>query len=306
MRDVHASLSASTAPAHHDRSPTHDRSDAAPAPGLNKLSSFQQAHRPLLSNSSIPSARSGKTLMNLLPSIALATLLVAAHPGADAAVVVGGTRVVYPAESRDVSVRVTNNGEAPGLVQSWMDAGDPKARPEDLDVPFNITPAVYRLDPGKTQVMRMMFLGANLPKDRESLYWLNVLEIPPKPTAEGTDNYLQFAVRTRIKVFYRPKGLSGNVDSAPGGLKWAASRAPDGTLNLRVENPSAFHVSFAEVKLTSSSGALSEAKSGMVLPFDALQFSFKPAAADASRPARVQFKTVNDYGGFIDGAADLH
>ncbi len=43
-----------------------------------------------------------------------------------------------------------------------------------------------------------------LPSDRESLFYYNVREIPPKT---GKANTLQIALQTRIKLFWRPKAL---------------------------------------------------------------------------------------------------
>lgn len=43
-----------------------------------------------------------------------------------------------------------------------------------------------------------------LPSDRESLFYYNVREIPPK---SGKANTLQIALQTRIKLFWRPKAL---------------------------------------------------------------------------------------------------
>lgn len=241
------------------------------------------------------------------PAIFLTLALAAAHccTPASAAIVVAGTRVVYPAENRDVGVRVTNNGEIPALVQSWVDAGDTTVKPEELDVPFSISPSIYRLDPAKTQVMRLVYLGAALPKDRESVYWLNVLEIPPKPTGGAGENYLQFAIKSRLKIFFRPPGLSGSADAAPASLKWSVAEVKEGALQIKVDNPTAFHVSFAEVKVQTAEGSSLEPVNGMVSPRGTLQLSFKLPPNVRPTPVQVHFKSVNDYGAFVDGQAAL-
>ncbi len=43
-----------------------------------------------------------------------------------------------------------------------------------------------------------------LPADRESVFYFNVREIPPKSNKPNT---LQIALQTRIKLFWRPKAL---------------------------------------------------------------------------------------------------
>lgn len=51
-------------------------------------------------------------------------------------IIIAGTRVVYPAQSRDVTVQVTNTGENPALLQTWMDDGDSKQTPDESKAPF--------------------------------------------------------------------------------------------------------------------------------------------------------------------------
>ena len=48
-----------------------------------------------------------------------AALLSSVH----ASVVVEGTRVVYPANEREVTVRMNNKGHGPVLMQAWVDRG---------------------------------------------------------------------------------------------------------------------------------------------------------------------------------------
>ncbi|EIZ1086427.1 fimbria/pilus periplasmic chaperone [Klebsiella oxytoca] len=159
-------------------------------------------------------------------------------------VVLDGTRVIYPADKRDITVRLTNMGERPVLVQSWLDKGDESATPDKIVVPFMLAPPVNRIEPKRAQSLRISTVrGASLPQDRESVFWLNVLEIPAKPdTAKAGDNYLQLAVRTRIKFFWRPVSLSGAAWQAPEGMVWTAENG-----GLKVQNPSPYHISLIEV-----------------------------------------------------------
>ncbi|MGO4314064.1 molecular chaperone, partial [Pseudomonas sp. KB_15] len=62
---------------------------------------------------------------------------------AQAAIVITGTRVIYPEKSRQVSVRLNNVEDTPVLVQAWIDDGDTSVPVEKLDVPFIITPPVF-------------------------------------------------------------------------------------------------------------------------------------------------------------------
>lgn len=101
-------------------------------------------------------------------------------------VVIMGTRVVYPATQKSISIRLNNDNESPALVQSWLDDGDAVAPPESVHVPFIITPPIFRMDSKSGQTVRIVYTGESLPKDRESLFYLNVLDIPAKPRAKKT------------------------------------------------------------------------------------------------------------------------
>jgi len=211
---------------------------------------------------------------------------------ASAGVVVNGTRVIYPAQSREVTVQVDNVGDAPSLLQAWIDRGDSEQTADTSDAPFVLTPPISRVEPGRSQALRLIFTGEQLPTDRESVFWLNVLDVPPSPeNSDGEEqNYLQVAFRSRLKLFYRPQGLAGNANDAPAALRW--SRNGD---HLRVENPSSFHVTLAEVHAVTSSGERPIEKSGaMVAPKQNLEFT-APAGIQ-----QVRFITVNDYGGQVE------
>ncbi|WP_043219895.1 fimbrial biogenesis chaperone, partial [Burkholderia gladioli] len=87
---------------------------------------------------------------------------------ADASVVIGGTRVIYGAGEPEVTIKLSNEGQSPALVQSWVDAGDTKSEPSTTKVPFVVTPPISRIDPSKSQTLRIVYTGEPLPKDRES------------------------------------------------------------------------------------------------------------------------------------------
>ncbi|MCQ8811909.1 fimbrial chaperone, partial [Escherichia coli] len=55
---------------------------------------------------------------------------------------------------------------------------------------------------------------------------------------------LQLAFRTRIKLYYRPEGLSGISSHAPFALKWSWETS-EGKAALRVDNTTTYYVSFS-------------------------------------------------------------
>ncbi|MCD8467872.1 fimbria/pilus periplasmic chaperone [Xylella taiwanensis] len=233
-----------------------------------------------------------------------------------AGIIISGTRVVYPAQSRDVTVQVSNTGESPALLQVWMDDGNAKQTPDESKVPFLVTPPISRVEPGSGQALRLFFTGATtLPQDRESLFWLNVLEVPPAPlehsgksvptSAEKSEpqNYLQLAFRSRIKVFYRPSGLKGTANEAPASLSWKLHS--DG--RVLVSNPTPYHVTLTRTEALDEKGSKEVIdKAGVLLaPGQQHTFQANTSGGHSSRWKSVSFTFINDYGGIVTQNIDL-
>ncbi|MBJ2246714.1 MULTISPECIES: fimbrial biogenesis chaperone [Pseudomonas] len=244
----------------------------------------------------------------LLPPLLSAMLSgIGLSSAAVAGVVIDGTRHIYPQQRREITLRLTNDDpRVPRLVQVWLDQGTPAQDPSHSDVPFSLAPPVFRLDPGKSQVVRLVYTQDPLPTDRESLFWLNALEIPPKVDAapygsqEHQSNHLQFAFRIRTKVFFRPAQLPGTADEAPTQLRWTLHRSAQGPL-LEVHNPSAYHVTFNEVALAMGpqpDARLLPAEAGMVPPGGNLKLPVRDIVQAIPADAQVHFKYINDYGAF--------
>jgi chaperone protein EcpD len=241
----------------------------------------------------------GKTIAAVLLGVGLCI------GSSQASVVIGGTRVVYPAQDKDVTIKLTNEGTRPALVQVWLDAGDEKSTPDTAKVPFTVSPPVFRMDAGKGQAMRVMYTQEALPTDRESLFWVNVLEVPPKAADGDERNLLQFAFRTRIKLFFRPPGLEGNAAGAPAKLSWRLRKAADGKgMALVATNPTAFHVSFASVGVKTLAGETKGA-GGMVGPRSSAEFPLPELPAAPAGPAQASFATIADYGAVTPMTSDL-
>lgn len=209
---------------------------------------------------------------------------------ANAGITLGGTRVVLQAPSKEASILVKNQASQDVMVQSWMEAEEANS---SQDVPFAITPPLSRLGGNKQQTLRILFQGKGLPSDRESVFRLSVQEIPQK---SKSDNTLQIALRQRIKVFYRPNGLPGSAAEAPSALQWRLVRHGSATF-MEVTNNSAFHVSFATANLlVGERSYLVEAD--MVAPKSSKSFKVKKFSDSWTAGMKVEFQSVNDYGGF--------
>jgi chaperone protein EcpD len=221
-------------------------------------------------------------------------LLSACWPSARAALVLGATRLIYRGGSGGARIDVRNVGRQPALMQAWIDAGNPEARPQDIQVPFVVTPPMVRIDPGRRQSLGVVFTGPALPSDRESLYWLNVLDIPPRPDLRPGADYIQFAVRTRIKLIYRPAGLHGGPARAMRDLRWR-EQCREGRCVLSARNPTPYVIPIVRLRFPGLGTAFAPPLQGTVRPFGVRSWVLPRVA----RVARARYDVINDFGAFI-------
>lgn len=213
-----------------------------------------------------------------------------------AAVTLQGTRVIYDGSKGAVTVNANNRGDKVALAQVWLDDGDANAKPGSQKLPFVLTPTTRRIEAGHAQAFRLTYApmaGTALPSDRESLLYFNLLDIPPKPEAVEGQNLLQFAIRTRVKLFYRPAGLPGHARDTATALQWRTQGQA-----LQVYNPSAYHVTLS--RLTLPDGRMIEVD--MVAPGERLNL---PLPAGASVQGSVTFQWLDDYGTARDAEARI-
>lgn len=215
---------------------------------------------------------------------------------AQANVVITGTRVIYPENEKNIMVKLDNNGQNAALVQAWMDEGDANADPRYTKVPFVITPPVSRVEAKAGQTLRITYTGAKaLPKDRESLFYFNLLDIPPKPSKEFLDkspNFLQLAIRSRLKFFYRPNNLPITPTDAYKKVTWQAVSG-----GVKVNNQTPYYMSYIGAEINH----VALKKVQMVAPFSQATFN----ATNAKKGSKIKWYLVNDYGGDTTGEAVL-
>ncbi|EML9903991.1 hypothetical protein OA40_17345 [Morganella morganii] len=155
-------------------------------------------------------------------------------PAGYAGVMINTTRVIFPGNQDNTVIQLTNSGEIPSLVQSWADEGDINSSPETTGAPFMVVPPVTRIAGGGGQQLKIRITENSLPHDRESVFYLNVVDIPAKTAATG--NTLQFALRTRIKLFYRPDDLPLPPEDVPEQISVSLSGE-----TLILNNPSPYY-----------------------------------------------------------------
>lgn len=122
---------------------------------------------------------------------------------------------MFRGEDKSISVDLKNaNSKLPYLAQSWVE--DEKG--VKITSPLIVVPPVQRIEPsaiGQVKIQGMPAL-ASLPKDRETLFYYNVREIPPQSDKPNT---LQIALQTRIKVFTARRRYRKSICSIPGNTR---------------------------------------------------------------------------------------
>lgn len=216
--------------------------------------------------------------MNFISKSLIAlTIMSAGFTAANAGVVIGGTRVIYDGNKKEATLSVNNPDNTPYLIQSWIETLNGGAE----KAPFVITPPLYRLDHGQQNVERIIMAGA-LPQDKESLYWLNIKSIPSAPRK---DNTLQIAIKTRIKLIYRPAALKGTApEEVADKLTWSVAGN-----QLQVTNPTNYVMNFNEV--TVNGKKLDDVT--FVMPGSSARFNLPQGVHGGA----MTFTIINDYGG---------
>ena len=219
---------------------------------------------------------------------------------ANASIVLSNTRVVYEESEGEANVKLTNTGQQPLVVQSWIDDGDLDTSSSLIKSPFILMPPISRIDSNKGQTLRLIYTGDTLPKEHESVFYLNVQEIPPKADTSSDKNIIQVALRTRIKVFFRPKDIKGTQVEARQQLVRSLIKG-DASWVLECTNPSSYHVSMSEVALSTGSHA-HIVGDGMVAPGGKLNI---PVNAISNETKEVKFKSIDDYGAIREHSYSL-
>ena len=226
-----------------------------------------------------------KTLFKLLCGCLIISCL-----SAQASVVLGGTRIIYPSNKAEVQIALKNKDpHTRYLVQSWV------SYVNNAKAPFVITPPVYKLQENRQTLLHVIFTGdkKSLPSDRESLFLANVKSVSALSPDLKDKNTLQFAMKTRLKLFWRPADLK-ETDALQAYEKITFRRQGN---KLIAKNPTPFYVSFGELAVGGKSVPVTDTRttpgaiSMMVAPFSEQYFSV-PQSANGP----VTWTAISDFG----------
>lgn len=210
-------------------------------------------------------------------SLIVGFIIAAYCSGANAGIVIGGTRIIFEGNKKEATISVSNPDEIPYLVQSWI---EPAAGSQEA-APFIVTPPLFRLNKGQQNMLRVVRKG-NLPEDKESLYWMDVKGIP---SAVRHENTLQIAVKSRFKLIYRPAALKdSSAEEQAEKLVWQKSGN-----QVRITNPTPYVINFNQIVVDGK--ALEDVT--YVAPASSAVFKLPESVSGGA----VTYKLINDYGG---------
>lgn len=154
-----------------------------------------------------------------------------------------------------------------------------------------VLPPLQRINGGQKGIARVTKTsGINaLPQDRESLFYLNVREIPPKP---DKPNVLQLAMQSRIKLFYRPTAI---VPETPGAVWQNQLIFHKQGQRWTVDNPTPYFVTLIGLSRkpeAQGGGRLTDFPGIMIPPKSSLDFKVSDASV-----SQFSMMYVNDFGG---------
>lgn len=204
-----------------------------------------------------------------------------------AGVIVGGTRVVYDGSREESTLTVQNQDKSPWVIQAWVDGNGPTGTEKEVSKPpFAITPALSRLTANGLSIIHISRTGGALPENKESVYWLNIKSIPEY--VQSKENRLTIAVDQRIKLIFRPKGIS-----SPTVLDYRKVTFKKDGKKLNVMNPTPYWLTFYSLDI---GGSNIKTENVMIPPTGKATY-----ALPENRSAKnINWQLINDYGGHTE------
>lgn len=193
------------------------------------------------------------------------------------------TRAIYEGGTNALVININNdNKQLPYLAQTWIE----NDKDEKIEMgPLIATPLVQRLEPGDKGLIKVSATPDvdQLPNDRETLFYFNVREVPPK---SEDNNVLQIALHTKIKLFYRPKEILREPNAV-----WQdqliLNKLSDG---YKIDNPTPYYITIFGIGGTESEAINSDFNAVMIAPKSSRTLNSKIYSTP-------YLSYINDYGG---------
>lgn len=216
--------------------------------------------------------------------------LLSAAQAAEGGLRLAQTRVIFNADNKNAAAVIKNNSQQVYLIKAGVMNTPEGNNPALPAAPFMVTPPMYRLEKESRGTALVVRNGtAQLPADRESVFWLSFLAIPAvSKNGETPDNMtsaqVSVGIRNVIKLFYRPAGLSLSFEQAQEKLTFRRQGR-----SVSVNNPTPYYLTLAALSFNGRDVSLQD-HNPMIAPFSSAVFPAEGAVSQA------QWAVITDYG----------
>lgn len=217
------------------------------------------------------------TLRKFFISASLLLFTASSH----AAFVLNSTRYVFDEKRENISVQVDNQSTQEYGGQIWIENQDQ----DDKNVYFVPSPTFFKVADQHKQILRILKINDALPKDKESLFWINVQEIPKAPK-DGA-NALSIALHTQVKMIYRPDILKDKRENAEKNIKLINDES-----STVLFNDSPYYFAVINVKQNGKNVNLGDNVKNKIAVFS----PFEKISLNKKLTGNVSFVAFDDYG----------
>lgn len=202
-----------------------------------------------------------------------------------AVVNVDKTRIVFNQADLTQSINVVNSGNTETFLQLWTDDGNVTLSPDASITPVIVLPPVVKMVPGEMRSLRLMLTSRDaLPAGKESLFWLNIYQIPAlKKAPDAAERRVVLPLRIRLKILIRPAGLHAPQATDPEKLRFAVTGD-----KITITNPTPWFMSL-NVKPQGQSAI----KNLIIAPHAELQAESQAALSPGTA---LNYTVINDQG----------
>lgn len=242
-----------------------------------------------------------KTIFYLLLGLLQLNILNSSYAG----LLASASRVIFYENNNEKSLMLTNTNDYPVISQIWVDDGF--TGPEYPNVPFAIVPSALKLAPNEIKGIRIFYNGMILPKDRESMFWLNLYEIPSIKKDLISNNYLNLAMNTQLKIFYRPKSLKAeSINHLQEQIQYQLLKNQEKWV-LKINNPTPYFLNFTGLNISNerSKSKITNEQDNTLAPFSEKLYQFENSGFIKLKKNKFQYNLIDDYGFATAFSVDL-
>lgn len=206
-------------------------------------------------------------------------------------------RYVYnESDTGGISIDMTNGNTDSYLMEAWVATTDentllPKSNNTNERVPFIILPPLKKMEPNTQNSWNIRRIshqvnGVDLPRDRESLFWIGIRAIPSEDKNKKENSvHLNIIPNFYFKLLYRPKEIEELKTSQ---LVKQVKLTRKGN-SLQIENPTPFYLTFDYLKVAGNS--IKNGEREITLP----PFSSQEITLTSSTTGKIEWRFTDEY-----------